>query len=133
MIGLDTNVLVRYITQDDPEQAALATRFIEHNCSGKSPGFINHIVVCELVWVLKRCYKADQGQSLRVIEQILCTVQLQVQDPQVVWKAVRLAQKGKADFADVLIAQVNMAHDCRETITFDAAAAETNGMNLVAE
>lgn len=133
MIGLDTNILVRYITQDDPDQAALATHFIEQNCSGKSPGFINHIVLCELVWVLKRCYKADQAQALQVIEQILRTVQLQVQEPQVVWKAVRLAQKGRADFADVLITQVNLAHNCEETVTFDTTAAEINGTNLLTE
>lgn len=133
MTGLDTNILVRYITQDDSTQAALATHFIEQNCSGESPGFINHIVLCELVWVLKRCFKADQAQALQVIEQILRTVQLRIQEPQVAWKALKLAQKGKADFADFLSIQVNLANGCDETVTFDKAAAEISGATLLAE
>ncbi len=60
MTGIDTNVLVRYIVQDDPAQSALATTFIEKNCTAKKPGFINLIVLCELTWVLKRAYRAER-------------------------------------------------------------------------
>ncbi|GBE51975.1 PIN domain protein [bacterium BMS3Bbin14] len=132
MTGLDTNILVHYITQDDPIQAPLASSFIEKNCSAESPGFVNHIVLCELVWVLKRCYKIDQNRALQVIEQILRTVQLEIQEPQVVWKALKLAQKGQADFADFLSIQVNLANGCDETITFDSAAAKISGATLLA-
>lgn len=132
MIGLDTNIMVRYITQDDPGQTTLATHFIEQHCSRESPGFINYVVLCELVWVLKRCYKAEQTQALQVIEQILRTVQLQVQEPQVVWKALRLAQKGRADFADYLISQMNLAYGCETTVTFDQTAAEIKDITLLA-
>ncbi|MDO9041317.1 MAG: type II toxin-antitoxin system VapC family toxin [Desulfocapsaceae bacterium] len=132
MIGLDTNILVRYITQDDLAQSSLATQFIEEKCSFALPGFINHIVLCELVWVLKRCYKTEMSQALRVVEQLLRTAQLRIQEPQVVWKALKLAQKGKADFADFLIAQINIAHGCGTTITFDNAAAEINSKTLLA-
>lgn len=131
MTGLDTNILVRYITQDDPQQSALATRFIEEKCSLEFPGFINHIVLCELVWVLNRCYKTDRMQSLQVIEQLLRTAQFQVQEPQIVWKALKLAQKGKADFADFLISQINLAHQCESTITFDGLAAEISHNTLL--
>jgi predicted nucleic-acid-binding protein len=131
MIGLDTNILARYIAQDDPVQSALATHFIEEKCTPESPGFINHIVLCELVWVLKRCYKSERFQALQVVEQLLRTIQLQVQEPQVAWKALRLALKGKADFADFLISQINLANDCEYTITLDSAAAEMKSNTLL--
>jgi len=116
MTGIDTNILVRYITQDDPQQSALATRFIEEKCSPECPGFINHIVLCELVWVLNRCYKTDRMQSLQVIEQLLRTAQFQIQEPQIVWKALKLAQKGKADFADFLISQINLSPNVKQPL-----------------
>jgi len=133
MIGLDTNILVRYITQDDAVQANLATQYIEKNCSAESPGFINHIVLCELVWVLTRCYKADNNQALEVIEQLLRTVQLQIQEPQIAWAALRSAQKGKADFADFMIIQINRVSGCEETVTFDNGAAGINGATLLTD
>ncbi len=131
MIGLDTNVLVRYLTQDDPVQARAASRCIEEECSAESPGFVNHLVLCELLWVLKRCYAVKQEQALQVIEQILKTVQFQVQDPHVVWAALRQARKGKADFPDCLIGRINISHGCRETVTFDQAAAEIDAITLL--
>lgn len=133
MIGLDTNILVRYITQDDPEQSALASKLIEQNCSRESPGYINHIVLCELVWVLRRCYKVEEQQALQVIEQILRTVQFLVQNPQVVWKALKLARKNKADFPDCLITHINLAGGCITTVTLDRAAAEINGTTFLEE
>ena len=131
MIGLDTNVLVRYISQDDPNQAALATDFIEGNCSKESPGFVNHIVLCELFWVLKRCYGINQSRSLEIIGQIMRTVQLRVHEPQIVLKALRLAQKGSADFADYLISQINLSEGCNATVTLDRKAAKINSMKLL--
>lgn len=131
MIGLDTNILIRYITQDDPDQSPRATRFIEENCSVKKPGFINHLVLCEIVWVLERCYRSARKDTLAVIEQILKTVQFEVQEPQIVWKALRIAQKNSADFSDCLISQINRTHECRTTITFDKAASKINGMHLL--
>lgn len=56
MTGLDTNVLVRYIVQDDPKQSKLATECIEQRCTSESPGFVNLVVLCELTWVLARGY-----------------------------------------------------------------------------
>jgi len=131
MTGLDTNVLVRYLAQDDPVQARTASRFIEEQCSAESPGFINHIVLCELIWVLKRCYAVKQEQVLQVIEQLLRTVQFKVQDPEIVWAALRQSRKGKADFPDCLIGRINISHGCQKTVTFDQAAAEIDGISLL--
>ena len=100
MIGLDTNVLVRYIAQDDRRQAAKATRVIEEECSETCPGFVAVIVLAELVWVFESCYGGAKAEIVAVLQRILRTKQLVVQDAETIWKAVRLFEASKADFAD---------------------------------
>jgi predicted nucleic-acid-binding protein len=131
--GIDTNVLVRYITQDDPRQSAVAAQFIEEGCSVEQPGYVNHIVLCEIAWVLQRCYQTSRKETLRVIEQILRTEQFRVQDPQVVYLALNLARAGKADFADYLSVSINKEADCRQTVTFDEALQGTSGVTVLSE
>jgi predicted nucleic-acid-binding protein len=129
MIGIDTNVLVRYLAQDDPDQAKIATEFIEDNCTKDNPGFINHITLCEMCWVLKRLYKTSKEQLAEIIEQLLRTAQLFVQEPQVVWMALEEFKTDNADFPDCLIAQINLANYCSFTVTFDAKATNVAGFN----
>lgn len=130
MIGLDTNVLVRYITQDDRRQAAKAARVIEEECSETHPGFVAAIVLVELVWVLDSCYGSGRAGIAAVLQRILRTKQLVVQDAETVWKAVRSFEAGKADFADCLIECIGSAYECDYTATFDKNAAST-GMRLI--
>jgi predicted nucleic-acid-binding protein len=130
VIGLDTNVLVRYIAQDDRRQAAKATRVIEEECSETRPGFIAGIVLAELVWVLESCYGGDKAAIVAVLQRILRTKQLVVQDAETIWKAVRLFEGNKAHFADCLIERTGAAHECEYTSTFDKHAA-TAGMRLI--
>jgi len=127
MIGIDTNVLVRYIVQDDLKQSKAATLLIEQSCSTDNPGYVNHIVLCELVWVLRRNYKVDKQSLCRVIEQIIRTERLIVEDIQLVWKALEVFRETKADFADCLISQRNLQAGCLYTATLDNAAAKTEG------
>ena len=131
MIGLDTNVLVRYITQDDQFQAKEASRFIEENCSTERPGYVNHIVLCEIVWVLKRCYQTSRKEVLKVIEQILRTEQFRVQEPQVVWLALSEAKNGKADFADYLSVSINKEAGCEQMVTFDRGLKSAKGVTVL--
>ena len=131
MIGLDTNVLVRYIAQDDPRQAAKAVHLIENECSETRPGFVTAVVLTELVWVLEECYRTAKNEAVAVLERILRTKQLVVEDAETVWKAVRLFATSKADFADCLIERFAAAHECEYTATFDKAAAKA-GMRLIA-
>lgn len=128
MTGIDTNVLIRYITQDDPQQAETASQFIEKSCTPEQPGYVNHIVLCEIVWVLQRCYKATPEEALKVIEQILRTEQLRVQEPPVVWLALSATRAGKADFADYLNVSINKKAGCEQTATFDRALQGTDGV-----
>jgi predicted nucleic-acid-binding protein len=130
VIGLDTNVLVRYLAQDNPRQAAKAIHLIERECSEARPGFIAAIVLAELVWVLESCYGSAKAEIVAVLQRILRTKQLVVQDVETVWKAVRLFETSKADFADCLIERIGGTYDCEYTATFDKGAADA-GMRLL--
>ena len=124
MTGLDTNVLVRYLTRDDPEQYRAAKAFVESTCTKENPGFIGPVVLCELVWVLTGAYDATKEDVARVIDQILRTRQLVVSGRDVVRRALSDYKEGAADFADCLIGQMNQEAGCAETVTFDRGAAE---------
>ena len=131
MIGLDTNVLVRYIVQDDLDQAAAAVRLIEGRCTAESPGYISVPVLVELVWVLTTAYHYERAVVIPVIRQILRTVELAVEDRDTVWAALREFASGAADFADYLIAHRNHARGCARTYTFDLRAARGKHFALV--
>lgn len=129
MIGLDTNVLVRYLVQDDPHQSPLATRAIATHCTRESPGLLNHVVLCETVWVLESAYGYATTQIISVLEQLFRTSQFCLQDPPHAWAALRAYRAG-ADFADGLIANINRGLGCEQTLTFDQAAAAA-GMTVL--
>lgn len=124
MIGIDINVLIRYIVQDDPEQSALATHFLEKSINAVSPGYISQIVICEIVWVLKRAYRYEKSVIIQVIRQILNASELIVENSESVWQALKDFELGDADFSDYLIAQCNRYHGCDYTITFDKQAVQ---------
>jgi predicted nucleic-acid-binding protein len=130
MIGLDTNILVRYIAQDDPKQSAKATRLIE-SLTVDAPGYVSVVSVVELVWVLTGCYTSTKIEICEVLETLLRTKEIVVANATTVWKAVRLFKDGKADFADCLIERFANEAGCDYTTTFDRDAARHCGMRLV--
>lgn len=130
MIGVDTNVLVRYIAQDDPAQSPRATAFIENECSAQQPGFVGLVVLAELVWVSESLYDAGRQEIAIIVRRILSTRHLVVQDAEVVWKALRLFEAGKADFADCLVERSAAAAGCGRVVTFDKQASRM-GMTLL--
>ena len=131
MIGLDANVLVRYIAQDDPEQSPKAVRLIE-SLTAESPGYITVVSIVELVWVLTACYGSTKDEIHEVLETLLRTKELVVAEAAAVWMALRAYRDGKADFPDRLIERLADAAGCAYTATFDRNAAETCGMRLIA-
>ena len=131
MIGLDTNVLVRYLVQDDPGQSRKATQVIAKRCTRDDPGFVNRIVLCELVWVLESAYGYSKDTIVVVLEKLLRTSQLKIEDMQSAWIAFRMYQKGKADFADCLLGATNRIGGCNETVTFDQAASKLEDFQLL--
>lgn len=132
MIGLDTNVLVRYLAQDDPKQSAVASRFIESTLSAENPGFVSAITLCEVAWVLAESYGADRKRIRQVVESLLATKQLVIEQTDLVWKALRAWEGVPADFSDALIGQLAIAHGGEKTVTFDRTAAKLPGFELLA-
>jgi predicted nucleic-acid-binding protein len=130
MIGLDTNVLVRYIMQDDVKQSALANRLID-SLTADSPGFVALVSVVEIAWVLGSAYDLDRAQLVQAFEGLLRTKELVIENAETVWKAVRSFQSGNADFADCLIERAAAVAGCEKTITFDLTAAKGGGMTLL--
>jgi predicted nucleic-acid-binding protein len=127
MIGIDTNVLVRHLVQDDLSQSRAATQVITKQCTRDDPGFINRIVLCELVWVLESAYGYPKDTIVAVLEKLLRTSQLKIEDAQSAWTAFRMYQKGKADYADCLLGATNRIAGCDSTVTFDQAAIKLEG------
>lgn len=133
MIGLDTNILVRYIVRDDQQQADDAQKLIETQCTLDTPGYICLIVLCELVWVLSRGYGYERSVISSVLRRILSVQELHVQNAELAWRALKRFEKGKADFADYLIGVNNRANKTSVTYTFDQKAAESTLFQLVSQ
>ena len=130
MIGFDTKVLVRHIMQDQPKQAAEATKLVE-GLSAKNPGFITILSIVEGVWVLSSSYDLGREQVMQALDVILRAKQLVVDQAEHVARALRAFGSGIADFADCLIERSAVAAGCTQTMAFDIAAAKTAGMTLI--
>ena len=130
MTGLDTNVLVRYIMQDDAEQSPLSIRLVE-SLSVESPGFVALVSVVELGWVLSSAYDLDRNQIADAFEALLRTKEIVVERAEIVWKALRIFQRTNADLADCLIERSAAAAGCSMTVTFDRGAVKGCEMTLV--
>ena len=131
MIGLDTNVLVRYVMQDDPQQSPKATRLVE-SLTSERPGFVPRVAIVELVWVLSSSYGLNKVQLTEALDLLLRSKEIVVDRADLVLQAQRRFAAGAADFADCLIERIAQSHGCRATMTFDTRAANSAGMTLVA-
>lgn len=131
MIGLDTNVLVRYLTQDEPKHAAQATQFIENTLTQAKPGFISLVVLAELFWVLTQVYGVTLPEWLDTIDDLLTSQQLHLEQREAVQATGQVCRGSKAGFVDVLIVHVAKAAGCAKTVSFDKAAIRAAGMVAV--
>jgi predicted nucleic-acid-binding protein len=130
MIGLDTNVLVRYIMQDDPVQTPKANVLID-SLTVDRPGFVAVVSVIELSWVLSGCFGLERAQIADAIEGMIRSKEILVERADVVWQALRIYREGKGDFADCLIARSAATAGCERTMTFDRGAVKACGMELI--
>lgn len=130
MIGLDTNVLVRYLAQDDPAQTPLATRLIE-SLTTDNPGFVSQVVLVETVWVLESCYAVEAARIAQVLETLLHVETLIVDEAEVVWRALRQFKQAGGDLADALVATLAQRAGCDTVYSFDRGAAERFDMTLL--
>lgn len=131
MTGLDTNVLVRYIMQDDRRQSPIATRCVE-SLTAAAPGFVPLVAAMELCWVLESAYALDREQVVAAFEGLLRAKEIVVEQAAAVWKALRAMQAQGADFADALVAESARTAGATRTVTFDRGAARQCGMTLLA-
>jgi len=131
VIGLDTNVIVRFIAQDDEIQAPLATRFIA-SLSHEQPGFVSAVVLAETTWVLSRAYKASRADIAKAVEGLLRSAELIVENAGAAYRALAVYQASTpAEFADALIVQAAALAGATETVSFDRKAASEIGMRLL--
>jgi predicted nucleic-acid-binding protein len=119
MIGVDTNVLVRYLTQDDPVQYEKAAAFIEAATDRGEQLVVNTVVLCELEWVLGSAYSYSRAEIARAIEQILATAQFEVERLDEARKALADFRTTKSEFSDALIGRINRSLGAEHTMTFD--------------
>lgn len=130
MIGLDTNVLLRYFLNDDPVQSPLARRLMG-SLTSTDPGWVGLPVVLEFVWVLTGKNRAQRGSIAAIIEQLLAQDIVIVEKAEVVALAARRFRFSRAGFADCLIAASAKAAGCSRTVTFDRIGARDAGMELI--
>jgi len=131
MIGLDTNILVRYLTQDDPVQSAKATEIFERRLTLKNPGFVSVVAIVETVWVLDRAYDLPAQEIATAIERLLQVEVLAIQNEQEVFTAMVALKQGRGSFADALIAELGAQAGCIRTLTFDQKAIRLPNFELV--
>jgi predicted nucleic-acid-binding protein len=131
MIGLDTNVLIRYLTQDDPVQSAKATEVIERRLTPKNPGFVSVVAMVETVWVLDRAYSLTAKEISTVVERLLQVEVLAIENEQEVFTAMVALKQGRGSFSDALIAELGARAGCARTLTFDQKALRLPGFEIV--
>ena len=122
MIGFDTNVIVRYLTQDDPVQSPKATELIERGLTEQDPGFVSVVAMAETAWVLERVYGRTAEEIAAVIERMLEVEVLVVESEQEVFTAMIAVKEGRGSFADALIGALGARAGCSHTVTFDQKA-----------
>ena len=119
MIGLDTNVLVRYLTHDDAAQYAKAAAFIDAAANRNERFVVNTAVLCELVWVLGTAYDYSRDDIASALEQIFATAEFEIERLDDARRALRDFRATKADFSDALIGRINQSLGAEHTVTFD--------------
>jgi predicted nucleic-acid-binding protein len=131
MIGLDTNILIRYLTQDDPVQSAKATEILERRLTPKNPGFVSVVAMVEAVWVLDRACDLTAQEIAAAVERMLQVEVLAIENEQEVFTAMVALKQGHGSFSDTLIAELGAQAGCALTLTFDQKAARHPGFELV--
>jgi predicted nucleic-acid-binding protein len=130
MTGLDTNILVRFLTKDDLDQGSRVKELLR-TLTPESPGFISLISLIELVWVLRSRYFVNKGQLIQHLEQLLNSSELVLESHAAVTQALDRFAGAKADLADCLIERCGHLAGCRDTVTFDVGASKSAGMRLL--
>lgn len=127
MIGLDANIIVRYLAQDDPIQSAQATEIFERQLTTQNPGFVSIVAMVETVWVLERGYGLPKDEIAAAVERMLQTDVLVVEYEQQVFTAMIALKEGRGSFSDGIIAALGAKAGCSYTLSFDQRALRMPG------
>jgi len=130
MIGLDTNILVRYLTQDDPIQSPKARAIVERRLTEEKPGFVSVAAMIEIVWVLERAYRLTPHEIVGAVERMLQIDVFVVENEQEVFTAMIALKDGQGTFSDAVIAALGARMGCACTLTFDRKAMRLPGFEL---
>jgi len=133
MTGIDTNILIRYITKDDPQQADKAAKFLK-SLSPTNKGFISLAVIVECIWVLDSIYEQDRDTIAEAILKLTKSPRLTIQcgdEIETVFTEALSPDAFKGDLSDAIIAQVGYSHGCEQTVTFDKKASKLKHMTLL--
>jgi predicted nucleic-acid-binding protein len=133
MRGLDTNILVRYCTSDDPAQASLVKTLFEEAEDRQEVFFVSSITLCELVWAVRRKpYRFSRSEVTTLLEKILDISIFEIQDRNLARQALSQYRQGQADFPDYLLGCHGRRAGCEATLTFDRKLRKTPGFSLLA-
>jgi predicted nucleic-acid-binding protein len=130
LIGLDTNLLVRYFAQDDPVQSPIATEVIEQRLTAQEPGFVSTVVMAETVWVLDRAYQLSRTSIVAAIETMLRVETLIIECEREVFLAMVSLREGRGEFSDALIGELCGRKGCSHVLTFDRGALRLPGFEF---
>lgn len=119
MIGVDTNVLVRYLAQDDPAQARRVDAFLASALSEGDRLHIDDIVLCETVWVLRAAYRFGKSTITEALDKVLSTTSFSFENRELLRAALHDYREGDGDFSDYVIGRRNVRAGCEHTATFD--------------
>jgi len=131
MIGLDTNVLVRYFAQDDPVQSPKATEIMELRLTEDEPGFVSVVTMVETVWVLSSIYDLSDHEIASAVERMLQADTLVIQNEQEIFTATVALKAGRGSFADALIGALGTWAGCASTLTFDRKASRLGTFEIL--
>ncbi len=131
MVGLDTNVILRYLLQDEPKQTTLANHIVDQVLSDRNPGFISLVTVLEMVWMLRSLLKQTPTEIATHLEHLLAADSLEVQNGQQVFEAAFALKRGAGEFEDALVGALNAWAGCPHTLTFDKRALRMPYFHLI--
>jgi len=119
MKAVDTNVLIRYLTQDEPRQSAEADAIVSRAVAARDRLHLDTVVLCEMVWVLRGAYGFERQSIVDILEQILSAAQFSIDDRDLVRDGLVAYRSGRGDFADHILGLRNRKAGCSTTLTFD--------------
>lgn len=131
MIGIDTNILVRYLAQDDPAQARRVEAFLSTALDDGTRLHVDDIVLCELVWVLRAAYRLGKATIVEALDKVMSTAIFSFDDRELLRVALHDYREGTGDFSDYVIGRRNARTRCEHTVTFDRALGNESSFVLL--